>query len=258
MRSAAMLIASTRQTARDLEQWRLDEEIDALNVQRMPLRRLAKQAIEDTRLFAVNCCYVGVSWGKDSVVVAHLAVLLARSGGPSLPIVWVRREPIDNPDCQRVRDRFAEMFPRADLHEVRIDCERDLARPERWWPVGRAGRGDDDRPKQVGFARAAERFGARYISGVRAAESAQRERRMASSGVSTANTCAPIGWWSTAEVFAYLHANDLPIHPAYAQTGGGLWPRERIRVGSIGGPHGRGHGRAEWERRYYPEHPGAQ
>ena len=249
-----MLIDSPRLTSRDREAWARAEAIDAVNAQRARLRAKAKAARETITTFAADGpCYLGVSWGKDSTVIAHLAVEIARVGGPRIPIAWVRREPIDNPDCHLVRDAFAARFPDADLHEIRVDCECDPTRPEQWWTAGRPGRAVSDQPKQVGFALAAARFGRRYISGVRAAESGIRELRMAKHGIVSANTCAPIGRWSTAEVFAYLHLHDLPIHPAYAMTLGGLLDRDRLRVGSIGGPHGRGHGRLEWERRYYPE-----
>lgn len=52
-------------------------------------------------------------------------------------------------------------------------------------------------------------------------------------------------------MFAYLHRFDLPVHPAYAMSRGGLWDRDRIRVASLGGRRGEGMGRAEWERAYY-------
>lgn len=249
------LLASSRHRPTDLAAWHaLGERSDAAQARILDWGRMVGRAVDDIITFATaGRCYVATSWGKDSVVVAHLAELVAMLTGAHLPIVWIRREPIDNPDCALVRDAFAARFPDADLREVLVECERDPAHPGRWWTRGVLGRTDDDRPKQVGFARARERFGARYISGVRGAESGARTRRMRAFGTTTDLTCAPIGWWSTAAVFAYLHRERLPVHPAYACTVGGVYDRERIRVGSIGGPQGRGHGRAEWERTYYPE-----
>lgn len=249
-----MLIDSPRITARDRETWAAHERVDAVHAQRRALRDKEARAIDAMREFAARGpCYVGVSWGKDSTVVAHLACRLAADGGPRLPIVWVRREPIDNPECHLVRDAFARMFPEADMHEVRIDCEYDPAHPQCWWRKGDPRRTPDARPKQQGFAEVARRWGERYVSGVRAAESGARVARMRAYGVSTERTCAPIGWWSTADVFAHLYRHGLPVHPAYALTAGGLYQRDRLRVGSIGSHHGQGHGRADWERRYYPE-----
>ncbi len=129
--------------------------------------------------------------------------------------------------------------------EVRIECKR--ASDGTWVAV------EDQTivPKALGWKRATDRHGHRYVSGVRAEESGDRMRRMKRFGVASQNTCAPIGWWSGNKVFAYLWANDLPVHPAYAMTLGGRLDRRRIRVAAIGGEHGTGHGRAEWEQHYY-------
>lgn len=72
-------------------------------------------------------------------------------------------------------------------------------------------------------------------------------------GLSSLHTCAPIGWWSDTDVFAWLAARDLPVHPAYACSMGGMLERRHLRVAGIGGDRGTGFGRREWERRYYPE-----
>ena len=107
------------------------------------------------------------------------------------------------------------------------------------------------------MAVAAQRYGDRYLSGVRADESAARKRRMKGHGASTKRTCAPIGWWTGLDVFAYLVANDLPIHPAYACTMNGTLDPVRVRVTPIGGARGNRpgdeRGRSEWEERYYGE-----
>lgn len=75
--------------------------------------------------------------------------------------------------------------------------------------------------------------------------------RCARWGISTERTCAPLAWWTAADVFAYLATHDLPVHPAYAMLGGGRWRRERLRVAEIGDTHGKGGGRLEWETEYY-------
>jgi 3'-phosphoadenosine 5'-phosphosulfate sulfotransferase (PAPS reductase)/FAD synthetase len=104
-----------------------------------------------------------------------------------------------------------------------------------------------------GFAEAARRFGERYISGVRGEESGARKLRMMTHGTATERTCAPIGWWSAEDVFAYLHANGLPVHPAYAYSLDGLLDRARLRVAALGGERGTGWGRRQWEERYYSD-----
>lgn len=227
-----MLIESTRHTAEDLTWWDQCERADAVHARSATMRRRIDEAARAVAAFAAGGpCYAGVSWGKDSVVLAHLVALHA----PHVPLVWVRVEPISNPDCVIVRDAFLAAHA-VTYDEIETRC-------------------DGPRPRRVlesGFAAAVKRYGPRRLSGIRGAESGSRSMRMRTHGVATERTCAPIGWWSTAEVFAYLYMHGLPVHPAYACTRGGLFDRERLRVASIGGQRGTGHGRAEWERIYYP------
>ena len=243
-----MLIASPRHTAADLRTWEIHEETDRIEAERTDWQRECGRAIDMVRLFVSHGpCYAGVSWGKDSIVVAHLIA----AAGLDIPLVCVRRTPIDNPDCWAVRDAFLARWPMR-YHEVVVECERDPAHPLQWWTRGVPERTTAAQPKQVGFARAAEVIGSdRYVSGVRAEESGARVARMRRYGTATERTCAPIGWWPASRVFAYLHHHALPVHPAYACTLGGRLDRTRLRVGSLGGPHGQGHGRREWETRYY-------
>lgn len=238
-----MLIPSPRHTARDLERWAMLAESDAIQGQRVNWIRKVQEARAVMARFAEAPCYVGVSWGKDSVVVAHLA----REMG--LPLIWVRTEHIENPDCPLVRDAFLARFP-CPYTEITVptyyDQDGHLQPASGTLKVGAA-------------MLAAQGFPSRYISGVRAQESSSRASRMKTYGFSTDNTCAPIGWWKTWEVWAYLHVHDLPIHPAYACTMGGTLNRDRLRVAPLSRPGvtqrlrgaGYGHGRYEWECRYY-------
>lgn len=233
-----MLIASPRHSAADLRHWATLERGDALLAKSTRLAEKERRAAKTIAAFAGSRrCYLGVSWGKDSVVVAGIA---ARAG-VRVPFVWVRVEPMANPDCVLVRDAFLRAH-NVDYHEILVQCERG---PDGQYP-------ETGRLKE-GFVAAAERFGDAYISGVRGDESGSRKRRMAMHGTDTLRTCAPIGWWSGDDVFAYLYAHGLPVHPAYACTMGGALDRKRLRVATIGGSRGTGHGRAEWETRYYRE-----
>jgi len=178
--------------------------------------------------------YLGVSWGKDSVVLAHLGADLG------VPFIWVRVEPMYSPECLLVRDAFLLMHPGVRYEEIVVRCTRDKA--GEWIGTGRL---------EQGFKQAVLMFGEHYISGVRGEESGDRKRRMLRSGTDTKRTCAPIGYWTGDDIFAAMHKHDLPIHPAYAMTIGGSLDRRRIRVATLGGERGTGWGRAEWERRYY-------
>ncbi len=227
-----MLIASPRHSAEDLILWRDFEETDLLRAQQRRMSDLEERAMRALESFAPD--YVSVSWGKDSVVVAHLACRL----GLDCPLVWFPAGQIENPDCALVRDAFLARHP---MHY------REIAAP----PLGDFHdlHGHDGAQKE--FERVSKVCGERYASGVRADESGTRKLRMRVWGESSQNTCAPIGWWPTDFVFAYLAKYDLPIHPMYACLGDGRWDREHLRVGTLGGYRGRQHGRHEHERSYY-------
>lgn len=223
-----MLIPSDRHRPDDLERWAYHERCDALECRSSLLNRRIDEASNGIKDFvSAGPCYVGVSWGKDSVVVAHIVVLEA----PSVPLVWIRPDERENPDCVLVRDDFLRQYPAARYDEIVV--------PRSQADAGR------------GFLPAAQRYGDRYISGVRAEESSQRMVGICRRGLNTHRTCSPIGRWLGRQVFAYLYMHGLPVHPAYAMSQGGLWDRERIRVASIGGEFGTGHGRRAWEEYYY-------
>jgi phosphoadenosine phosphosulfate reductase len=148
-----------------------------------------------------------------------------------------------------VRDAFLEIYPYADYHEIICDYGdiykqslpshiQDKLTDKIWYSTWR----------KVG-----KQFVDRHISGVRGKESSLRAMRMSRWGTSTERTCAPIGYWSTSDVYAYLYKYNLPVHPNYAMLGGGRWNREYIRTAEIGDIHGNGIGRTEWEQEYYPD-----
>lgn len=225
-----MLIRVPRLTVADLATWATHERTDAVNAERWrsKLETMAAQATEAIAAWHRDGPgYAGVSWGKDSVVVAHLIV----RAGLDVPLVWVRVDGVENPYSPLVRDAFLARWP---VRYEEIEA-----------PAGA------HRTSAEGFRIAAERFGDRYVSGVRAEESRARRVSLATHGIDTGRACRPIARWSTAQVFAYSQAHGLPLHPAYAMTMGGMLPREHLRVAALGGERGRGHGREEWERRYY-------
>lgn len=227
-----MLIPSPRHTPADLALWAELEDADHAVGASMRLYRQVGRAMAAIRTFASRGpCYLGISWGKDSVALAALA----REGAPGVPLVWMRYS-VPNPDCALVRDAYFRDFPGQTYHELDAPPERTRGQ------------------KLQRFDIAADLLGtSRYLSGVRADESGIRKLSIASLGLLTDNVARPIGWWTTAEVFGFLASRNLPVHPAYACLGGGRWPREHLRVASLTGQRGRGHGRDSWEREYYGE-----
>jgi phosphoadenosine phosphosulfate reductase len=236
-----MLIESPRYAAADLETWDANERVDALNARRLVRSGKIERSLDVLEGFArEGRCYAGISWGKDSTVVADLcARLLDR--GVSIPLVWVRSW-WRNPDCDRVRDAFLKMRPGVTYDEVEVA-----------WDEEREARAKSSRYIADGIAASKRRHGDRSITGVRADESKVRKIRMRHWGEVSPNTCAPIGWWSVADVFAYLHLRGLPVHPTYALTMGGLYERDHLRVDFLAETRGEERGRREWEERYYRE-----
>lgn len=232
-----MLIESHRHTTADLRLWAELEEGDRALSRSPSLHENARRSMEEIRRFADAApCYCSVSWGKDSVVLADLVMQVA----PHVPLVWVRVEPICNPDCTAVRDAFLARHPGAAYHEFVTRCRWD---GREWHARGTL---------EAGFAEAERVIGTRrHFSGLRADESGARRVSMRSRGLTAGDSCRPLGWWSVQDVFAWLASRNLPVHPAYAMLGGGRWPREHLRVASLGGRRGDQFGRTQWEREYY-------
>lgn len=236
-----MIINPSRMRPEDRGPWLIAERGDKAAARLLPLDALADRSLDAIEAFARSgSCYAGVSWGKDSTVLAHLVWRLGVERDVVIPLVHVVVQPIRNPDCPAVRDAFLAAHPHAYEEHVAW-CSRDS---DGWHATGTL---------EAGFARAVASYGDRHVSGVRGEESGQRALRMRRWGTTTENTCAPLGWWTARHVFAYLAAHNLPVHPAYACTLGGRLDRERIRVSSLGGERGRTMGRLEWERIYYSD-----
>jgi phosphoadenosine phosphosulfate reductase len=221
------LIKSSRYSRDDFAFWKQLEEADLVHAKGLKTKIAKAKALLST----IWSGYVSVSWGKDSVAVAHLA------HGMGFPVVWIRVEPIRNPDCELVRDAFLSKFD-CEYHEIERWCEKDKSG---WHATGSL---------ESGATEASKRFG-RRITGIRMDESSDRRLSAFVHGEETTNTVRPILRWTVADVMGYLALNRLPVHPAYACLGGGLYNREWLRVCSLGGRRGDGNGRTEWERQYY-------
>lgn len=250
-----MLLDSPRLTPADRDAWERLEHYDRLLSADPALDTLADKARETITQFATEPCYASTSWGKDSTVMTHLLA----TTDVVVPLVWVRTEHYENPDCEFVRDAFFAMHPhmRDRYHEIVAP-----ATSRRWWDDDDGGHKDSSRTLKGGFAIAEKRFGARHISGIRGEESRIRTMVQARWGDAGPSACRPIGQWLATHVFAYLYRENLPVHPAYAMSMGGSKDRRWLRVSSIGGVRGADRGRAEWETYYYPdivpEHAGGQ
>jgi len=227
-----MLIPSHRHTAADLELWAAYEAADRVHGANLDAK--IEHALNVVRRFAEQPCYAGVSWGKDSVVLAHLIAI----SGMQIPCVWFRVEPICNPDCARVANEFLQRWQLQYGVITRV-CEHDQ---NGWHATGTL---------ESAAQEAEQRWGIRRILGIRADESGVRRLTCLRNGEDSVNSCRPLAWWAAQDVMGYLARFDLPTHPVYAMLGGGRYDRWWLRVASLGGRRGDGMGRAEWEREYY-------
>lgn len=247
-----MLIDLDTLAAADRQAWASQVRYDRLVSRGLPT--LADAAVREVRDFTATHpdAVCSTSWGKDSVVVAHLTWL----ADPAVPIVWVPTIRHDGLSYEadatyRVRDVFLGTHP-----GVRYEERPAVARnPKRGDPGYSPDQYDD--PSYRSQDVLAEQVTEPYISGVRAEESRIRAISLAHRGITTTRTCRPIGRWSAVQVFAYLAAHDLPVHPAYAATYGGALDRRWLRVHPLRSkPPDRStvHGRDmdAWEDHYFP------
>jgi phosphoadenosine phosphosulfate reductase len=232
-----LLVTTNRHTKEDLELWRDYEEIDS---HKIVSDKKIDLAISEIKKASQEKSYISVSWGKDSIVVAHLCHL----AGIKLPMVWIKESPMHNPYCKDVRDIFLNKYI-FQYHEIVAD-------------YGTVGFSPflDSKGDSIFFhsiADAVNKSFGRRITGIRNQESNKRLLRYMNYGHTTKNTSAPISLWKTWEVFSYLRKYDLPVHPNYAMLGGGRYDREYLRVDCLAGTQGTGIGRSEWEKEYYQD-----
>lgn len=236
------LIPSDRHRPDDLELWGEFESADRIRGASDRVRRLEDRSIAEIREFvadgATHLCWSG---GKDSTAllgVAERAGLL-----PSLPVVWFRAMPKHNPDVPRVMEAIQSRFG------IRVDVI-DYESP---YPIRMTSLQAEEVASRnfLAACRGYDRDHGRRIIGVRADESRVRRIKMRTWGLSSPNSCTPLGWWTGEDVFGYLAIRNLPVHPAYAMLGGGRWPREHLRIDALGGERGDERGRRDWELEYY-------
>lgn len=214
-----MLIDSRRLTPGDRAHWAKMEACDAIAALDPRLDRRADRARRIIRDFAAQGpCIASVSWGKDSTVLAHLVA----TAGVDVPLVWWRTRDFEMPESDQVRDTFLARHPHP--FEQR---ETVFRFPKRGEP------GFEQRELEKRLAGKPTTFtsqGERHITGVRGQESRTRKLAMGRHGEISAFSCRPIGNWTAADVFAYLHKHQLPVHPAYAMSYGGARDRTKLRV----------------------------
>jgi phosphoadenosine phosphosulfate reductase len=237
-----VLVDSPRLTPADRARWAELEHYDEALAADWKLGQLERLAVYQVCKFADGGeCFAGVSWGKDSVVTAHLVELANQRHGYQVPLVWARADRYESPECEQVRDVFLKAHPDV-RYEEHVYRWRVPLRGEPGWKA--------DQPGQDALAETLDGlYGGRRITGLRAAESGARRMSAKVHGTASARSCRPVLNWPTRDVFAYLAREDLPVHPAYAMSAGGVWERDRLRVHALRTEVGD----EAWERRYWPD-----
>lgn len=223
------LIPSSKHTRADLDAWERFAETCSLRIGSADYER--RKDIARNAVTSAEVDYVSVSWGKDSVVLAHLFLTLR----PRIPIVHISIDPWETDDTLEVRDVMLDAYE-ADYREYHL------------WVGGE----DTTYSPALMFSLASKEIGPAYASGLRGDESLERARRLQYTGEVSRNVCTPLIRWDGFDVFAYAMEHGLPIHPSYAFLMGGTLSPERCRVAEMNiDGRGNGFGRDERTARYY-------
>lgn len=208
---------------------------------------------------------VSTSWGKDSVVLLHLAAQTL----PRLRVLNARYpNPAERfPDMDRIRDLVLARDDMAGVHYIEVDT------PGEWEMYERAGGGFSEaltseqkeatRWWKAEFTRnmgkaLADLGGTGIFLGIRAEESHARRMNILVRGDSYERAdgiaiALPLAHWSGQDVWTYTVAHDLPWLRIYDEACCG---RERARSGFVFATGGAGairrHGVWEDWRRVYP------
>jgi 3'-phosphoadenosine 5'-phosphosulfate sulfotransferase (PAPS reductase)/FAD synthetase len=201
-----------------------------------------QRRVHSTRDFMADCeakygpLALSVSWGKDSLVMAHLAKDL------SLPHVWLYAGEFDDwPDTERVAREFCERWPTV-THKVECTSVVKCYRSTGGFYVFAESPGQKkaDRLYSDSFVetitKAIKDVGCRgSFIGLRAEESRGRLRLLRFRGQSLYSKthqlweCFPLAWWTGRDIWAYIFSNDIPYSRMYD-----LYPdRERARNGAM-------------------------
>lgn len=200
--------------------------------------------------------YVAWSGGKDSTALAHLAHTVQ----PGIPIVHYDSGldfPETGPYLVEVAERFGfrfEPISTGDALEEMIrggtwDHEADGAYDAAaFWDALVAGPHREAR----------RRYGDGMLIGLRAEESAKRRRTLRwhhgeLHRPDGTHSCAPLGQWTTADVWAYHHSHGIPEHPVYTRLIELGAPDSALRLDVAVGSNANQYGRLMWLRRGWPE-----
>jgi phosphoadenosine phosphosulfate reductase len=234
-----MLLITTKHSRSDLKAW--DNVCYQYQLyyklNNKKLDKKLNKSLNLIKLFFQNHqnCYASISWGKDSTILAYLIYL------SQLPIPCVQTVCYTtNPDNELVKNDFCANYD-IDYHEVFSD-DSVLDRFS-----------FDQSVINKFFEPVKVIFGNHKILGIRGDESNIRKYQQIKYKGITSTSCHPLIHWSLDDVFSFLINKNIPIHPVYGYSMGGLIPLKDLRVDTLGDIRGRDRGRKEWENIYYQD-----
>lgn len=228
-------MTSHRITQNDVKFCEQFNDIDAAHVKTWGYKLRINAAREAIKSFVskhpYNDYYIGVSWGKDSIVLLNMFLEIE----PRLTAVFFRNIDKIPKETLDVRDAFIS------THDPFKYIEHTYETPRNKPFKGEFKRFLPEYKKKFGI----------HVTGIRRDESAVRDMRFLIHGYESRWSFAPLSNLKCQDIFSYIYEHDLPLHSSYRMTGEGAFDRYRIRVAAIGNPRGRGVGRLVWEKRYY-------
>lgn len=201
--------------------------------------------------------YAAISFGKDSMVMAHLLI----QHMPDIPMVWSDRgEEAELPETY------------AYINEVKkkYNLNLEIVKPEisQFEIYRRYGLPDVDEGvtraivTQINIIRVFAKYTKEngndgYFQGLRADESQGREKMARSYGPlflrkkDNMIVCNPLLWWTGRDIWAYIVANEIPYHPEYDNDR--FKNRELVRLSNWSGLYMARKGRVAELKYYHPE-----
>ena len=200
--------------------------------------------------------YIAVSGGKDSVAMLHLVQSVAVPLRGLLPVMW-HDSGVEWPGVPEAFDRLRSAHLVDELVIVRPQADvLDLKRQQL---AGEISAAKKDRLALFDPIRSAvEQHGFDgFAVGLRGEESAARLRDRRTHGMLYQQRagllrCTPLAYWTWSDVFAYIAAYQLPLHPIYSAPLLHRAHRGEIRLSWWASTDYHELGVVQWVRRAYP------
>lgn len=201
--------------------------------------------------------YVAWSGGKDSTVVAAMATAVR----PDIPVVFYHSG-LEYPENVDYMTGLAEQrgwnFHTIHANPTALDIMASTGGWDHDAPVAPPIADLHDALITRPAAEAADRFGNAHLWGLRADESAGRRALLSrrDGTIVRAKTgqhvTSPIWTWNDLAVWAYLHANDIPMNPVYTRLEALGANDKDLRVGLAFDANNLANGRVTWLRHGWP------